>query len=88
MALDPGCFLSVRIVLIKQGQKATFFHPELKQEREEKKHVKKISMEESFEISDDLLIQAMKKWEENNIATALDSWNYDYLLQNEVRELT
>ena len=45
----------------KKGQKASCFHPELKQEREVEKHVKQISMEESFEISDDLLIQVMKE---------------------------
>ena len=39
---------------------------------------------ETFETDDNTLIQAMEEWEEKELEDALETWDYSYLLDDEV----
>ena len=41
---------------------------------------------DDHEITDEATIQAMETWEENQVKAVLDSWDYNYLLTDEVNE--
>lgn len=41
---------------------------------------------DDHEITDEATIQAMETWEENQVKAVLDSWDYNYLLTDEVSE--
>ena len=41
---------------------------------------------EDLSMTDEELIQAMETWEETEMETALDTWDYSYLLTDQVSE--
>lgn len=51
----------------------------------------KTSLNEGFQAEDDItdnvLIEAMEQWEEEQMNSVFDTWDYDYLLKDKVSQV-